>query len=102
MPFISLSLPLSLILTHAIQVFPSDTSLLSIVGVSYFVYGEKIDVYSDDPKLKEFMDLGLKFIRSIINIAIVLPLYRMHIYTKPYKEYVDTLNKLQDIGMLLL
>ena len=70
--------------------------------MSYFVYGEKVDVYSDDPKLKEFMDLGLKFVRNILSIAIAPPFYRLHIYTKRYKEYVDTLDKLQNIGMFVL
>ena len=69
-------------------------------GVSYFVYGEMVDVYGGDPKLKEFMDVGLKFIQSLIRIGTSLPIYRLHIYTKPYREYVDTLNKLQDCGML--
>ena len=58
-----------------------------------------VDVYSGDPKLKEFMDVGLKFIRSLANIAMALPLYKLHIYTKTYRDYVDTLNKLQDCGM---
>lgn len=74
---------------------------ISSIGVSYFVYGEKIDVYSDDPKLKEFMATGLKFVRSLGDIAIALPLYKLHIRTRAYREYVDTLNKLQDIGMQL-
>ena len=69
------------------------------IGVSYFVYGEMIDVYSGDPKLQEFMDIGLKFTQSIASIPMALPLYKLHIYTKPYRDYVDTLNKLQDRGM---
>ena len=68
------------------------------IGISYFVYGEKVDVYSGDPQLKEFMELGLKFIRSLADIAFALPLYKLHIHTKTYRDYVDTLNKLQDRG----
>ena len=61
-----------------------------------------IDPYSEDPKLKEFIDVGMKFIRSITSIGMGLPLYKLHIYTKTYRDYIDTLNKLQDCGMQLL
>ena len=61
-----------------------------------------IDPYSEDPKLKEFIDVGMKFIRSIASIGMALPLYKLHIYTKTYRDYVNTLNKLQDRGMQLL
>ena len=71
---------------------------LCAIGVSYFVYGEMIDVYSGDPKLNEFIDVGLKFIRSLASITMALPFYKLRIYTKPYREFVDTLNKLQDCG----
>jgi hypothetical protein len=57
-----------------------------------------VDVYSGDPKLKECMDVGLKFIQSLASIAMALPLYKLHIYTKTYRDYVDTLNKVQDHG----
>ena len=61
-----------------------------------------VDAYSEDPKLKEFMDIGLKFVQSISSIANALPLYKLHIYTKPYRDFVDILNKVQDRGMLLI
>ena len=61
-----------------------------------------IDAYSEDPKLKEFIDVGLKFIQSLASIGMALPLYKLHIYTKTYRDYVDTLSKLQDRGMQLL
>ena len=82
-------------------IYPVTSISISLyaTGVSYFVYGEMVDVYGGDPKLKEFMDVGLKFIQSLIRIGLSLPFYRMHIYTKSYREYVDTLNKLQDCGM---
>ena len=58
-----------------------------------------VDAYSEDPKLKEFMDIGLKFVQSISSIANALPLYKLHIYTKPYRDFVDILNKVQELGM---
>ena len=61
-----------------------------------------IDAYSEDPKLKEFIDVGMKFIQSLASIGMALPFYKLHIYTKTYRDYVDTLNKLQDRGMQLL
>ena len=76
----------------------SPSSLPSSPGVSYFVYGEKVDVYGDDPQLKKFMSLGLKFIHSLSDISIALPLYKLRIHTKTYRDYVDTLNQLQSIG----
>ena len=69
--------------------------------MSFFVYGEKIDVYGDDPELKEFMSLGLKFIQSLVSITSALPLYKLGIHTKIYKTYVDTLDKLQNMGMCI-
>ena len=72
---------------------------LSAIGVSYFVYGEMVDTYSGDPKLQEFMDVGLKFNQSIASMITALPLYKLHIYTKTYRDFVDALNKVQDRGM---
>ena len=66
------------------------------------MYGEMVDPYSEDPKLKEFIDVGMKFIQSLASVGIALPFYKLHIYTKTYRDYVDTLNKLQDRGMQLL
>ena len=81
--------------------FLSLSLSLSAIGVSYFVYGEMVDTYSGDPKLQEFKDVGLKLVQSIASIANALPLYRLHIYTKPYRDFVDALNKVQDRGMLV-
>ena len=72
---------------------------LSAIGISYFVYGEMVDTYGGDPKLQEFMDVGLNFTQRVASIPMALPLYKLHIYTKPYRDYVDTLNKFQDCGM---
>lgn len=56
-------------------------------------------MYGDDPELKEFMSLGLKFIQSLVGISSALPLYKLGIHTKIYRTYVDTLDKLQNKGM---
>ena len=58
-----------------------------------------MDTYSEDPRLQDFMDVGLKFVQSIASISNALPLYRLHIYTKPYRDFVHNLNKVQELGM---
>ena len=78
----------------------SFLSLSLSIGVSYFVYGEMVDTYGGDPKLQEFMDAGLNFVRSVVSMTLALPLYKLHIYTKTYRDFVDALNKLQDCGMI--
>ena len=78
----------------------SFLSLSLSIGVSYFVYGEMVDTYGGDPKLQEFMDAGLNFVRSVVSMILALPLYKLHIYTKTYRDFVDALNKLQDCGMI--
>ena len=80
--------------------FLSLSLSLSAIGVSYFVYGEMVDTYGGDPKLQEFMDAGLNFVRSVVSMTLALPLYKLHIYTKTYRDFVDALNKLQDRGMI--
>ena len=62
------------------------------------MYGEKVDVYSDDPKLKEFMEVGVKSAQNIGAIISIPPLYRYHIPTRTYREFLRTVNKLQDVG----
>ena len=67
-------------------------------GVSYFVYGEKIDIYSGtDPLLKEFMEAGMGYIRGLTVIGPALPLYRIY-PTKPYREYEKIVRRMQRAG----
>ena len=62
------------------------------------MYGEQVDVYSDDPKLNEFIEVGVKS-AQLIGLTISIPLlYRYHIPTRTYREFLITLNKVQDIG----
>ena len=72
----------------------------STIGTSYFVYGEKVDAYSDDPKLNEFIEVGVKSAQIIGAIISIPPLYRYHIPTRTYREFLKTLNKVQDIGKI--
>ena len=52
----------------------------------------------DDPKLNEFIEVGVKSARLIGSIVSIPPLYRYHIPTRTYREFLRTLNKVQDIG----
>ena len=73
--------------------------LSKCVGVSYFVYGEKINVYSGaDPTQQEFIDAGLEYIRSLVSITTALPLYKLY-PTKAYKDYEKTVRRMQRAGM---
>ena len=69
-----------------------------LAGVSYFVYGEKIDIYCGaDATQREFLEAGLDYIRSISSIARALPLYKIF-PTKPFKEYTRIVRRLQKAG----
>ncbi len=68
------------------------------VGISYFVYGEKIKIYTDiEPEQKEFMEAGLEFVGYIERITNALPLYKLF-PTKVYKKYVGILKRMNRIG----
>ena len=67
-------------------------------GVTYFVYGENIDVYSGTiPLLKEFMEAGLDYIESIGWILLALPVYRIY-PTKAYRNYKRAVTRMQRAG----
>lgn len=69
-----------------------------IVGVSYFVYGEKINIYSGtDPLQKEFMEAGLDFIQSFLKTMRAFPLYKLF-PTKTYRDYERIVRRLQRSG----
>ena len=98
--FLTLSLPLlHPSLLHTIS-WLSFAFYLSTIGTAYFIYGEKVNVYSDDPTLNEFMEVGVKSAQNIGAIISIPPLYRYHIPTRTYREFVRTLNKVQDIGKI--
>ena len=72
------------------------------IGVSYFVCGEKIDIYSGtDPDMKEFAEAGLDYINMLGVIFAALPLYRIF-PTKPYRDFTKCVKRLQRAGELLL
>ena len=69
------------------------------IGVSYFVYGEKIDIYSGaDSIQQEFIDAGVNYIRSAAEIVYALPLYKLY-PTKAYKDYEKSVRRMQRAGM---
>ena len=70
----------------------------SWIGVSYFVYGEKINIYSGTDSIQqEFIDAGLNYIRSVNDIAFALPLYKLY-PTKAYKDYEKGVRRMQRAG----
>ncbi len=72
--------------------------LLFAIGISYFVYGEKINIYSDiEPVQKEFMEAGLEFISYISRITSALPLYKLF-PTKVYRDYVAIVKRMNQTG----
>ena len=66
--------------------------------MSYFVYGEKIDIYSAINNIhKQFIDAALNYFAAINIIAQSLPLFRL-ISTKPFREYKKSIRKLIEVG----
>ena len=75
--------------------------MYTLKGVSYFVYGEKIDIYSGaDSIQQEFIDAGVNYIRSAADIVYALPLYKLY-PTKAYKDYEKIVRRLQRAGMVI-
>ena len=69
-----------------------------LAGVSYFVYGEKIKIYSGaDPIQKEFMEAGLNFIRSTAAISVALPLYKIY-PSKAFRDFRRIVRRMQGAG----
>ena len=72
--------------------------MYTLKGVSYFVYGEKINVYSGTDSIQqEFIDAGLSYIRSVSDIVYALPLYKLY-PTKAYKDYEKGVRRMQRAG----
>ena len=72
---------------------------MTFAGVSYFVYGEKINTYSNtDPVQQEFIEAGLDYIGSLGRIGSAIPLYKLF-PTKQYKEYVKIVYRIHAAGM---
>ena len=66
--------------------------------MSYFVYGEKIDIYSGTTNIhKEFIDAALNYFAGINVMGRSLPLYRL-ISTKSYRDYKRSVRKLTEVG----
>ena len=77
---------------------PINCTYHLIAGVSYFVFGEKIDVYSGtDPLMKEFIQAGLDYIESVGLITRALPIYRIY-PTKAYRDYKKVVRRMQRAG----
>ena len=71
---------------------------VSLTGVSYLVYGEKIEIYSGaDPFLKEFMEAGVDYINYLAAITISPPLYRIF-PTKTYRDFKRIVRRMQRAG----
>ena len=72
------------------------------VGISYFVYGEKIEIYSKmDPLHKEFMKAGLNLTRSLQEIINMLPWYRIF-PIKPYRDFKKAVQGVRVVGIAVL
>ena len=68
------------------------------VGAAYFVFSETLDVYSGkDKRFKRFQDAAIRFIGSLEMIIRSAPLYKLF-PTKPYRQYLQKVNAVQDIG----
>ena len=73
-------------------------SLFLSVGAGYFVFSETLDVYSGkDERFKRFQDAAIQFIGSLADVSSAVPLYKLF-PTKPYRDYLQKLNAVQDIG----
>ena len=69
-----------------------------ILGVSYFVYNEKIDIYSGkQPDQMEFMEAALAYIGSLLEISTSVPVYRLY-QNKAYRDYEKILRRVQKAG----
>ena len=62
--------------------------VLCSVGVSYFVFNEKLDVYGSENQHKEFKELAIQFIENQTTVHLALPLYKIY----PTKAYTDFLK----------
>ena len=66
--------------------------------MSYFVYGEKIELYTEpDQHQKEFMEAGLDYLASLNDIGLAMPFYRVY-PTKVYRDHVRVVNRLMEVG----
>ena len=71
---------------------------LLVAGVSYFVYGEKINTYTKaDPLQQEFIEAGLDYIQYLAAISNALPLYKIF-PTKTYRTYVNIVHRIHAVG----
>lgn len=67
-------------------------------GVTFFVYGENINVYSErNPLFKELMEAGLDYIDGFGWIVFALPFYRIY-PTKAYRKYKRAVRRIQRAG----
>ena len=73
-------------------------SLFLPAGAAYFVFSETLDVYSGkDERLKRFQDAAIQFIGSLEMIIRSPPFYKLW-PTKPYRQYLQRVYAVQDIG----
>ena len=69
-----------------------------IPGVSFFVYGEKINIYSSlDPIHKEFIEAGSDYIQAILPMAAALPIYKLY-RNKTFRNYERIVRRMQSAG----
>ena len=62
------------------------------------MFSETLDVYSGkDERFKRFQDAAIQFIGSLEMIIRSAPLYKLF-PTKPYRQYLQKVNAVQDIG----
>lgn len=74
----------------------------ALKGVSRVVFNEDIDVHSGkDPMSRELVEAAVAFNASISRIQGSSPLYKI-IPTKPYRQYVQSLQRMRTVGAALL
>ena len=77
---------------------PYVTLSVANTAVSFFVYGEKIDIYSGvDDIQREFMEAGMDYMQSFDTLKNAMPIYKLY-PTKTYREYKKTVMKMQKAG----
>ena len=72
-----------------------------IIGIGYMTFGEKLDTFDESRKdLLEFQDVSIKMNRSVVELTLGAPLYKLF-PTKAYSDFVNGNNYILEYGMYL-
>eukprot|EP00731_Ephydatia_muelleri_P038436 Em0760g2a len=70
-------------------------------GIGYMTFGEKLDTFDESRKdLLEFQDVSIKMNRSVVELTLGAPLYKLF-PTKAYSDFVNGNNYILEYGMYL-